>query len=205
MKVTPHIEHAPEHAPATAAAPTFTPAAAPAPAAFLLEHLPHLRAAPGPVLDLACGAGRNALAAARAGCTVIGLDRNAAALAQLCARAHAARTAVQAVRADVETGHGIPFAPQSFGAVLVFHFLFRPLAPEITRLLRPGGWLLYETFTTAQRTLPGGPRNPNFLLHPGELPRLFPTLTPIHHAEITSHSHATARLLARKPPIDPPA
>lgn len=169
------------------------------PAAFLTEHLPRLCAAPGPVLDLACGPGRNAIAAARGGCAVIGLDRSAAALAQLADRARAAQSAVQAVRADVETGHGIPFAPQSLGAVLVFHYLFRPLAPEIARLLRPGGWLLYETFTTAQRTLPGGPRNPAFLLRPGELPRLFPTLTPIHHAETTSHSHATARLLARKP------
>jgi len=186
VKVTPHTEHAPGSAPA----------------AFLLEHLPRLRAAPGPVLDLACGAGRNALAAARAGCAVIGLDRNANALAQLAAHARATQAAVQAVRADVETGHGIPFAPQSFGAVLVFHFLFRPLAPEIARLLRPGGWLLYETFTTAQRALPGGPRNPAFLLHPGELPRLFPTLIPIHHAETTSQSRATARFLARKPPAD---
>ena len=196
MKVTPHTESPP--ASALAPTPESAPASAPAPAAFLIEHLPRLQAAPGPVLDLACGAGRNALAAARAGCTVIGLDRSAAALAQLADRARAAQIAVQAVRADVETAHGIPFAPQSFGAVLVLHFLFRPLAPEITRLLRPGGWLLYETFTTAQRTLPGGPRNPAFLLHPGELPHLFPTLTPIHHAEITSHSRATAGLLARK-------
>lgn len=189
MKVTPHAQPA--------------PVSAPAPAAFLLEHLPRLCAAPGPVLDLACGPGRNALAAARAGCAVIGLDRNAEALAQLTAHARAAQTAVQAVRADVEAGHGIPFAPQSFGAVLVFHFLHRPLAPEITRLLRPGGWLLYETFTTAQRTLPGGPRNPAFLLHPGELPHLFPTLTPIHHAEGITPSRATARLLARKPQAKP--
>lgn len=191
MKVTPHAESPPASVPA------------PAPAAFLTEHLPRLCAAPGPVLDLACGSGRNAIAAARAGCAVIGLDRSAAALAQLADRARAAQSAVQAVRADVETGHGIPFAPQSFGAVLVFHFLFRPLAPEIARLLRPGGWLLYETFTTAQRTLPGGPRNPAFLLRPGELPRLFPTLTPIHHAEVTTQSRATARLLARKPPPKP--
>ena len=83
---------------------------------------------------------------------------------------------VQGLRADLETPHGIPVRPGSCGAILVFRFLFRPLAPAIAAALAPGGLLLYETFTVDQRSLPQGPRNPAFLLEHGELPRLFPTL-----------------------------
>ena len=37
----------------------------------------------GPVLDLACGRGRNALAAARWGIPIVGIDRNAAFLTEM--------------------------------------------------------------------------------------------------------------------------
>jgi hypothetical protein len=68
-------------------------------------------------------------------------------------------------------------------------------------LLRPGGVLVYETFTIHQRKLGTGPRNPAFLLEPGELPRLFPQLAVVHLWEGITRGpapNATARLLARR-------
>ncbi len=167
------------------------------PASLLREELPRLaRCARGrPVLDLACGPGRNALPAAAAGLRVVALDRDRAALDAL-GRAPLAR-----VRSDVEAGHGLPFRSAVFGGVLVFRFLFRPLASEIARVLAPGGLLIYETFTTAQRQLAGGPRNPAFLLAPGELASLFPTLTQRRFEEgvfADPHPLALARLVAEK-------
>jgi tellurite methyltransferase len=152
----------------------------------------------GPVLDLACGYGRHSLAAARLGLPVLAVDRDDEALRTL---QRIAPPLIQCVRADLETGAGIPVAPASCGAVLVFRFLCRSLAPAIVEALRPGGLLLYETFTTHQRDLGQGPRNPAFLLEPGELEKLFAALRPIVCEEIVSEGPppaALARLAARR-------
>jgi tellurite methyltransferase len=174
------------------------------PAALIREELPRVVGACGarPVLDLACGRGRNALAVAASGARVIGLDRDAAALAELGARANEAGLAIGRVRADVESGNALPFSSCSLGAVLVFRFLHRPLAAEIARVLAPGGVLVYETFTTAQRTLGRGPRRAAFLLAPGELATLFPALETLRFEEGSfdePEPAALARLVARKP------
>ena len=137
----------------------------------------------GPCLDLACGRGRHALFAARAGLQVVALDRDASLLRKLAAQATAERLAIHALRADVEAPLGLPFPPARFGAVVVTRFLFRPLAPELAALLAPGGLLVYETFTERQRELGYGPRNAAFLLAPGELRRLFADLAVVESVE----------------------
>ena len=53
-------------------------------------------------------------------------------------------------------------------AVVVVSFLDRRLFPAVAEWLRPGGVLLWDTFLLEQRTI-GHPRNPDFLLQPGEL------------------------------------
>ncbi len=127
---------------------------------------------------------------------MIGLDRNDAALRLLPEGIHR-------VRADLEAEARIPIATGACAAVLVFRFLFRPLSPEIERILRPGGILLYETFTRLQGKLPHGPGNPAFLLDEGELGGLFPGLrTEVlreGRVEEAGRPWETARLLARKP------
>jgi SAM-dependent methyltransferase len=152
----------------------------------------------GPVLDLACGYGRHSLASARLGLPVLAMDRNQEALRAL---QRIAPPLVQCVRTDLEGKAIIPVAPASCGAILVFRFLFRPLAPAIIQALRPGGLLLYETFTTHQRDLGQGPGNPAFLLDPDELPGLFASLEPIDYEEVVRSEPrpaALARLAARR-------
>lgn len=152
----------------------------------------------GPVLDLACGYGRHSLAAARLGLPVLALDRDEKALRAL---QRIAPPLVHCVRADLEGDAQIPVAPASCGAILVFRFLFRPLARTIVQALRPGGLLLYETFTIHQRNLGQGPRNAAFLLQPNELPRLFAALQPIAYEEVVTEGPrpaALARLVARR-------
>ncbi len=173
-------------------------------AALVEAELPRLKqvAALGPVLDLACGSGRNALALAAAGLRTVGIDRDRAPLLALREAARGRGLAVAALVADLETARGIPLASGSCGAVLVFRYLHRPLAAEIERVLHPGGLLLYETFTLRQRELAQHPRNPAFLLEPGELPRLFPGLAVLRAEEAlvsAPEPAAVARLVARKP------
>ncbi len=175
-----------------------------APASLLLAELERLRAAAalGPVLDLACGGGRNALAVARSGVCVLALDRDRARLAALAHAAGESRLRVLPVRADLEAARGIPLASASCGAVLVFRYLHRPLVAEILRVLHPGGLLLYETFTLHQREVAEHPRNTAFLLEPGELPGLFPGLEVLGDEEAIVRAprpEAVARLVARKP------
>ena len=171
---------------------------------FLLQRLAPLREAArlGPIVDLACGRGRHALGLAEAGFDCLGLDRNAEFLRELRGRAEAAPGRVDTVRCDLEGEGLIPLKPGCCGAILVFRFLFRPLAPAIERALAPGGLLLYETFTRDQPAHGWGPKRPEFLLEPAELPRLFPGLEVLHHDEDPTtepRPEASARLFARRP------
>jgi tellurite methyltransferase len=172
-----------------------------APSAFFREHEARLVAAArlGPVLDLACGRGRHAIAAADLGLSVVAVDHNAEALAELgrITPRHAGR--VETLWADLEAEARPLLESAHFGAILVFRYLHRPLCPWIQSLLAPGGLLLYETFTRDQRELGWGPSCDDFLLEPGELPGLFPELEVELHEEGPSKDERaprTARLLA---------
>jgi len=178
-----------------------TAAAGPSP--WFLRHAAGLRAAAalGPIVDLACGRGRHTLATAALGATSLGLDRDPAALgALLCdARSRALPGRIVAVRADFETDRALPLRPESCGAILIFRYLHRPLARQISGLLRPGGLLLYETFTEDQRNLGYGPTNSAFLLRQGELRALFPELQIMAYEEgrfAAERPEALARLAA---------
>jgi tellurite methyltransferase len=131
----------------------------------------------------------------------VAMDRDAGSLRELRA-AVSSGAPLLAVRADFERDDRIPAADAAFGRVVVFRYLHRPLAGEIERVLRPGGWLLYETFTREQARLPHGPSRPEFLLRAGELPALFPGLRVERFEEILTpgpRPEALARLLARRP------
>ena len=110
------------------------------------------------VLDLACGAGRHANWLCTNGFLVTAIDRDAALLAQVDARA-------ERLQADLEDGPW-PLAGRRFDAVLVTNYLWRPRIPQL--LTCAADWYLHETFALGQEQL-GRPKNPDFLLRPGEL------------------------------------
>ena len=156
----------------------------------------------GPVVDLACGRGRHALSVAERGLPIIGIDRNRGFLCDLRDRARERSLGLACVRSDLETEFELPLKTNSCGAILVFRFLYRPLASAIEMALAPGGLLLYETFTTRQRELGWGPSRATFLLDPGELAQMFPGLETLAYSEGLSAERkpeASARLAAIKP------
>ena len=55
-----------------------------------------------------------------------------------------------------------------FAGVVVTNYLWRPILPKVVDLVAPGGLLIYETFARGNEAY-GRPRNPDFLLRPGEL------------------------------------
>jgi tellurite methyltransferase len=183
----------------------------PAPAPFLVECFPLLpRAHPhSRALDLACGAGQNAVWLAERRWPVLALDFSSAALDRALALAssrgipvhRASPAAISAhfdgivlMEADLEN---CPLPETAFDLILCFHYLHRPLFPAIERALAPGGHLLYETFTDLQLAHADGPRDPGHLLHPGELRSAFSHLEPLFYRECES-PQAVASLLARK-------
>jgi tellurite methyltransferase len=82
------------------------------------------------------------------------------------AAAEAAGVRVHAWCADL-TQHPLPVA--RFDLVIVSRYLQRDLFEALRASAAPGGVVLYETFTTAQRALGTGPTSPDHLLEPGEL------------------------------------
>ncbi|MBY6225992.1 class I SAM-dependent methyltransferase [Ferrimonas balearica] len=168
------------------------------PAQLVLDAMPHL-APQSTVLDLACGYGRNGLTLARAGHVVWFADRDREALSAIQARLSEERLNGVLWQLDLEAT-AQPLGQRQFDAIVVCHYLHRPLLPDLMAALRPGGVLIYETFTTANRAF-GRPNNPAFLLEPNELAEVFASMTPIHYREgiWRNPDRATARLIARKP------
>ncbi len=120
----------------------------------------------GRTLDLAAGTGRNALALARAGRAVVAADYSGAALAEIARAAAAEALRIEPVMADLTAG--LPFREARFDAALNVNFLERALIPEIIRVLRPGGALLFDTFLIDEAGA-GHPRDPRFTLGHYEL------------------------------------
>lgn len=109
------------------------------------DQLANVVAPPGPVADLGCGPGAHALALARRGYDVVGIDVSPRMVE--VARARAARDEVDATFDVHDVGGPLRFADASLGgvlAVLVLQHLPHPAAfiAEIRRCLRPGGHLL---------------------------------------------------------------
>jgi len=128
--------------------------------AATLARIPH-----GVALDVAAGRGRNALALAGAGLTVIAVDFSAEAMLLLAATARTAQLAIWPIVANLDSFH---LKDESFDAIVNINFLDRALFPDFVRALRPGGVLIADTFLVDQAAI-GHPRDPRFLLGHGEL------------------------------------
>ena len=172
------------------------------PADFLVEHR-HLLPPQRKALDVAMGSGRNAIYLASLGYEVTGIDVSGVAVERCRAEAGRRGLRVEAVQADLES-YQLP--REAYDVVIDFYYLQRDLAPALAAALRPGGVLVFESFTTEQRRFGWGPVQDDFLLRPGELRSLFAGLKELAYREgvVASQSgrgpKAVASLVARKPP-----
>ena len=178
----------------------------PPPAQFLIQQLHRLPK--GKVLDVAAGGGRHALFLAQLGYGVDAVDRDEESLAQLSAIARArGLTGISPRVLDLEQtppqepdlGH------EAYDAILVFFYLHRPLFPYLIDSLKPGGVLLYETFTVDNHLQRRHPKRREFCLAPCELLSLTAGLRILHYDEglhegtSRVESVYTAQLAAQKP------
>lgn len=139
--------------------------------AWVRRFLPLVAKNNGPVLDLACGAGRHTRLLLDAGYEVWSLDKAASLLQPLellgarCFE-HDLETKKTGSIQDQEVNW--PFEANMFSGVIVTNYLYRPLLSSLTTSLKDGGVLIYETFAAGNEVY-GSPRNPDFLLRSGEL------------------------------------
>jgi SAM-dependent methyltransferase len=146
-------------------------------------------------LDLAMGEGRHALPLAEAGFVTFGVDRSVE-------RLHTARRIglSRGVRflqwaADLDT---YPLPAERFDLLFCTRFLLRARWADLKRAVRPGGFVIYETFTIGQLALRRGPSSLDHLLRPGELAEAFGDWEALWSEEVTAPA-AMARVVARKP------
>ena len=153
------------------------------------------RPRPKRALDLAMGEGRHAVPLAEAGFRTFGVDVAVDRL--LSARRTLLERGFDVLQwaADLDT---YPLPAGHFDLLFCTRFLLRARWDDLKRTVRPGGFVMYETFTTGQIARGFGPSSLDHLLQPGELAAAFADWTVLHSEEVKEPA-AMARLIARKP------
>jgi tellurite methyltransferase len=166
----------------------------PHPSRFLVDHIQLLPR--GRVLDIAMGAGRNALYLARMGFEVEGVDISAGSIQTALRLAQENGIIIRAEVADLEKNYRIE--ADSYAVIVCFNYLQRSLMPRIKAGIKKGGMLVYETYIVDQQQF-GHPRNPDFLLQHNELLNIFRDFRCLRYREgIIEDRKAIASLIAEK-------
>ena len=163
------------------------------PSEWLRRWLPDLPR--GRALDIACGAGRNAIHLAENGFSVVGVDISSVALGR--AAASARRLEIEWLERDLDAGLDLDAV---FDLILMIRYLDLGLMSSLVGSLAPGGYLVVEEHLETDADVIG-PRNPAFRVPPGALRDAAGDLEVIDYREgiVTDpdgRSAALARLVA---------
>ena len=170
------------------------------PCEFLTRWLPQIPS--GRALDVACGAGRNALHLAEAGFTVDAVDVSGVGLARAERSASDRGISVNWIERDLD--RGFP-GDDRYDLVLMVRYVNKTLLESLTERLAPGGYLLCEQhLVTAADVI--GPENPKFRVQPGELEKVANKMHIVFCQETLrsdpdGRSVAMARLVAQAIPV----
>jgi SAM-dependent methyltransferase len=120
------------------------------------------------------------------GYQVAAIDRDAGALTHLSSSARKTQEATISTRVlDLEPPHSASpnLGKEAYDAIIVFFYLYRPLFPSLVDALKPGGVLMYETFTIDNHVHHQHPRRQEFCLARNELLQLTSGLMVVHYDE----------------------
>jgi SAM-dependent methyltransferase len=146
---------------------------------------------PGRALDLACGAGRNAVYLASLGWRVVAVDSSPAAIQILKNRSDAS-AAIEAHVADLETGSFV-IEPEAYDLICDFFYLQRDLFAQIREGVRPGGVVAAEIHLRDEQAH-------RFVLDAGELRGEFSGWKILYYSEgrRSDQARPSARIIARR-------
>lgn len=164
------------------------------PAALLVEFRDRLPK--GRALDVAMGYGRHALYLAAAGWEVDAVERDPEAVAACRADARRRGVSINVIEADLDV-YRLPAS--TYDLITCFYFLDRALIPRIRDALKPGGVIVYETFSIENQRRFGTPRRVEFCLQPNELLTLFEGFLVMDAREGLVGGQYAASLVASKP------
>jgi tellurite methyltransferase len=136
------------------------------PTALLEKWLPRLPR--GRALDVACGAGRNALHLAAHGYTVTALDISSVALEHGRRSAAERGLSLEWLCADLDEDPERALPPGPFDLIVWVRYVHRSLMPHLVARLAAGGVLLCEQHLSSDAPV-AGPTSTAFRLAPGEL------------------------------------
>lgn len=166
-----------------------------APAKLVVETAQSLP--PGLALDLACGAGRNAIWLAEQGWNVTAVDGSEVATALVREQAAARSLAVEVRTADLERSE-FEIADSAWDFIVIAYYLQQDLMEAAKRGVRPGGVVLVIVHITEAGEEPTKHR-----LRPGELRRLFEGWEILHDCtgrpQDKEHKRSVAEIVARRP------
>ena len=166
------------------------------PVTLLGEWAPRIGA--GRALDVACGAGRNALYLAREGFSVDAIDISSEGLALARAAAAEEGLAIRWIEHDLDLDYD--FAG-GYRLIVVLWYVNLPLIERLSECLAPGGFLLSEQHLRVDEEVIG-PGSPAFRVEPGALRAAAAGLEVVHYREavepVEEGGHiASAQLVAR--------
>ncbi len=147
-------------------------------------------------LDVAGGVGRHAIYLAERGWQVTLIDVSDVGVERAKQSARQLGLEIEFCSRDLSAGE---LGTEKYDLVIVFFYLQRELFPALMRALRPGGLLIYKTYTSEHPQLSGGggPTHPMHLLAPNELLRAFSAMRILQYRELVS-GKGVAELVAQK-------
>ena len=149
----------------------------------------------GAALDIAGGLGRHAIWLAELRWKVTVVDISEVAFKKAKDKADERDVKIDFLVRDLRQ-----FDPgrEKYDMVLVFFYLQRDLFPQLVNALKPGGLLVYKTYTEEHKQPAKGPKHPEYYLQPNELLHSFLRLHVLGYRE-TIVEPGVAELVAQKP------
>ena len=155
---------------------------------------------PGKSLDIGCGAGRDSVFLALNGWQASAVDYLPGAIQKLEALAQNHAVTVKPYLLDLESEDtAIDQIKSQFDLILVVRYLHRPLLEKLRKKINPGGYIVYQTFMQGCEKF-GRPKNPRFLLAPGELAGIYHDFEIIKdEVEVLQDGRPTNVFIGQKP------
>ena len=176
------------------------------PTAFLKEKLSLLKK--GKALVLAMGEGRNAVYLAENGFDVTGVDISEVGIEKCERLAEERGVVVNSIVADLTD---YDMGKEQYDLITNFYFYDRSILPRVIDSLKPGGIIIFETYSRDHpKHSKFGPKNPDYLVNPNELLEVFKSFRILFYedtvTELDEGMHkgkaALIRLVAKKSELE---